>query len=109
MENERRTQERVKFVLGARWDGLSGRHEARLSDLSSSGCFIESIGQVQLRELVRFEIQLPWGRWLPLQGEVVYCQANFGFAIRLTELSEMQRRQFTALFAYAKAAARKSK
>jgi hypothetical protein len=108
MTDERRTQERVKIVLEARWEGLAGRHEARLSDLSSGGCFIESIGQVQLQELVRFEIQLPWGRWLPLQGEVVYRQSHFGFAIRLTELSEMQRRQFNALFAYAKAAASKS-
>jgi hypothetical protein len=109
MENERRSQERVKLVLEARWEGLAGRHEARLSDLSAGGCFIESIGQVQLHELVRFEIQLPWGRWLPLQGTVVYCQPNFGFAIRLTELSEMQQRQFNALFAYAKAEARKSR
>lgn len=108
MGDERRSQERVRLVLEARWEGLAGKHEARLSDLSSGGCFIESIGQVQLHERVRFEIQLPWGRWLPLQGEVVYCQTHFGFAIRLTELSEMQRRQFNALFAYAKAAASKS-
>ncbi len=108
MTNERRSQERVKLVLEARWEGLAGRHAARISDISSGGCFIESIGQVQLHEPVRFEIQLPWGRWLPLQGEVVYCQANFGFAIRLTDLSEIQHRQFSALFAYAKAAARKS-
>jgi hypothetical protein len=108
MGKERRSQERVKIVLEARWEGLAGRHEARLSDLSPSGCFIESIGLVQLHELVRFEIQLPWGRWLPLQGEVVSCQIGFGFAIRLTELSEMQQRQFNALFAYAKASAHKS-
>ena len=108
MGEERRTQERVKIVLEARWEGLAGRHEARISDLSSGGCFIESIGQVQLHERVRFEIQLPWGRWLPLQGEVAYCQEHFGFAIRLSELSEMQRRQFNALFAYARAAALKS-
>lgn len=108
MGEERRSQERVRLVLEARWEGLAGRHAARLSDLSSGGCFIESIGQVQLHERVRFEIQLPWGRWLPLQGEVVYCQPNFGFAIRLTELSEMQQRQFSALFGYAKAAAARS-
>jgi hypothetical protein len=107
MGDERRSQERVKLVLEARWEGLAGNHEARLCDLSLSGCFIESSGQVALREQVRFEIQMPWGRWLPLQGEVVYRQENFGFAIRLTELSEMQRRQFNALFAYAKATATK--
>ncbi|HEY0097316.1 MAG TPA: PilZ domain-containing protein [Pyrinomonadaceae bacterium] len=108
MGNERRLQERVNIVLEARWEGLAGRHEARISNLSSGGCFIESIGQVQLHEQVRFEIQLPWGRWLPLQGEVVYYQPNFGFAIHLTELSEMQQRQFNALFAYAKASTHKS-
>jgi hypothetical protein len=40
-------------------------------------------------------------------GEVVYRQADFGFLVRLTESSEMQRRQFNALMAYAKAAATK--
>lgn len=108
MGDERRTQERAKLFLDARWEGLSGGYEARLTDLSSSGCFIETIAQVELHEQLRFEIKLPWGRWLPLQGEVVYCQANIGFAIRLTELSEMQRRQVNALFAYARAEARKS-
>jgi hypothetical protein len=87
---------------------LAGKHEARLYDLSLDGCFIESTGQVALHELLRFELQMPWGRWLPLQGEVVYFQTGFGFAIHLTELSEMQRRQFNALFAYAKASASKS-
>jgi hypothetical protein len=108
MGNERRSQERVKLTLEARWEGLAGKHEARLYDLSLGGCFIESTGQVALHERVRFEIQMPWGRWLPLQGEVVYFQTGFGFAIRLTDLSEMQRRQFDALFAYAKASARKT-
>lgn len=106
MGDERRFQERVKLVLEVRWEGLVGKHEARLSDLSVGGCFIESISQVVLHERVRFEIQMPWGRWLPLQGEVVSIQTGFGFAIRLTEMSEMQHRQFNALFAFAKAAAR---
>ena len=108
MGNERRTQERAKLILEAKWEGMSGRYEARLSDLSSGGCFIQTIARVELHEQLRFKIKLPWGRWLPLQGEVVYCQANFGFAVRLMELSEMQRRQVTALFAYARAEARKS-
>jgi len=108
MGDERRSQERVRLILDARWDGLSGRYEARLTDLSSSGCYIETIARVALHEHLQFEIKLPWGRWLPLQGEVVYCQPDFGFAVRLLELSEMQRRQVNALFAYARAEARKS-
>ena len=108
MEDERRTQERVKVFLDARWDGMSGRQEARLSDLSLNGCFIETIGQVSLYEKLQFEIQMPWAQWLPLQGVVVYCVPGFGFAVALTELSEMQRRQVGAYVAYARAEAQKA-
>ncbi len=64
MGDDRRRYERVRIPLDARWEGLSGRHEARVYDLSLSGCYIESSGQVQVEERVRFELQSPSGRWL---------------------------------------------
>ena len=59
MSDERRQNERVRFPPEVRWEGLSGRHAARVYDLSLSGCYIESLGQVQPRERVSFGIQSP--------------------------------------------------
>ncbi len=101
MSDERRQHERVRFPLEVRWEGLSGRHSARVYDLSLSGCYIESLGQVQLHERVSFHIQSPTGRWLSLAGEVVHAQPNMGFGIRLTGLSELQREALTGLLDYA--------
>jgi hypothetical protein len=82
---EQRLSGRVRLPLELRWGGLSGRHAARLYDLSISGCYIEAPGQVQTGEVVRFEVQSPTGRWLRLEGEVVHAQTHMGFALRFLE------------------------
>ena len=100
---EQRLSGRVRLPLELRWEGLSGRHAARLYDLSSSGCYIETPGQVQAGELVRFEVQSPTGRWLRLKGEVVHTQTHMGFALRFLDLSESQTCVVDELVEYARA------
>ena len=101
---EQRRSERVRLPLELRWESLSGRHAARLYDLSSTGCYIEAPGQVQTGELVRFEVQSPTGRWLRLKGEVVHAQTHMGFALRFLGLSESQGCVVDELVEYARAA-----
>jgi hypothetical protein len=101
MSDERRLDERVRYPLEVRWEGLSGGHSARVYDLSLSGCYIESLGQVQPHEHIRFDIQSPTGRWLSLTGEVVHSQPHMGFGLRLLGLSELQRETLTELLDYA--------
>ena len=102
MGDERRRQDRVRIPLEVRWEGLSGKHEARVYDICLGGCYIETAGQVELHERVRFEVQSPSGRWLPLQGEVMHSQPGFGFAVRFAELSEAQQQGLAALLEYAR-------
>ena len=85
---ERRRYPRVSLLLDVRWESLSGRHSARTTDVSLGGCYIESIGQVTVGEQIRFEIQLPTGRWMPLRGEVLYHHPNLGFGVRFIGLTE---------------------
>jgi len=100
---ELRLSDRVRLPLELRWGGLSGRHAARLYDLSSSGCYIEAPGRVHTGELVRFEVQSPTGRWLRLKGEVVHAQTHMGFALRFLDLSESQACVLDELVEYARA------
>ena len=90
MSDERRNAERVPFPLEARWEGQSGRHTARISDISLGGCYIESLGQVTVGESVSFEVQLPTGRWMRLRGTVAYQHSNMAFGVQFNDLSELE-------------------
>lgn len=100
---EKRRDERVSLPLEALCEGHSGKYTARLSDVSLGGCYVETLAVVSVGEHIRFEIQLPTGRWLPLQGEVVYHQPNLGFGVRFTELSELEREMLASVIEYGSA------
>ena len=102
MSEERRVEERVQLMLDLRWERMSGKHSARVSDMSLSGCFVETIVQVVVGELIRFEVQLPAGHWIPLTGDVVYQLPGVGFGVRFKRLSTMQRDAIASLLDYVK-------
>src|SRR5256885_5478969 len=87
---ERRTAERIRTDLAARWEGLMSAGRGAVCDLSATGCFILTGGQINAGELVRVEIHfadqlnLVW-------GEVVYAIAEMGFALRFAFADEGER------------------
>jgi hypothetical protein len=100
--DERRSAERVRFPLEVRWEALSGMRAARVYDISLSGCYIETLGDVQTGEIMRLEIQSPTGRWLQFEGQVVHHQRNMGFGLRLVNLSDARRDALARLLEYAR-------
>ena len=88
MDKNRRSDERISTNLPARWDGLSGRNEARIEDLSMGGCFVNTRGRVDIGEVVGIEMKLPSGEWLQLRGEVASYLAGTGFGVLFTFLTE---------------------
>jgi hypothetical protein len=95
MRENTRLDERYTLPLELHWQSLSGKHEARISDISLGGCYVESLAQVSIGEEVRFEIQLPTGGRMPLSGEVMHHQPNLGFGLRFAGLSVMERNVLT--------------
>lgn len=87
MPDERRTSERKRILLEAKWESMSRRHETRVDDVSLGGCFVNTYAQVELGEHVKLEIRLPSGGWLPLRGHVASYQPGVGFGISFTALS----------------------
>jgi len=81
MTYNRRTDERTTTNLPAKWDGLSGVHEARIEDVSLGGCFVNTARRVDVGEIVGVDIKLPSGEWLKLRGEVVAYQEGIGFGV----------------------------
>ena len=88
MVKNRRIEERTSTNLPARWDGLSGTQEARIEDLSLSGCFVNTTGRVDVGEIVGVEIKLPSGEWLQLRGEVTSFQIGIGFGVLFSFLTD---------------------
>jgi hypothetical protein len=97
-----RKHDRVLLPLEARWEGLSGRHTARISDLSLGGCYIETLGQVTIGEEISFDIQLPTQNWMPLRGKVIYHFPNMGFGVQFLDLSELESNVLENLIEYAR-------
>jgi len=88
MENERREERRARVSLEAWWEGLSGRHQARVSDLSMGGCFIDTLGKADIGEFIAFSIKQPDGKWLQLRGQVASTDVHVGFSLAFTYLTE---------------------
>lgn len=88
MTDNRRTDERVNINLPARWDGLTGGHEARIEDISLGGCFVNTSGRVDIGEVIVLEIRLPEGEWLQLRGEVTSYQEGVGFGLLFSFLTD---------------------
>lgn len=91
MGEERRSNQRKRILLEAKWGSMSRTHEARVDDVSLGGCFVNTFGHVEHGEEIDLQIQLPSGEWLPLQGRVASYQPGVGFGIAFSSLSEEER------------------
>ena len=88
MPDERRRNQRQKVLLEARWSSLSKRHEARVDDVSLSGCFVNTYGPVEVGELIELKILRRSGEWLALNGTVATYQHGVGFGLAFTNLTD---------------------
>jgi hypothetical protein len=88
MPAERRRHERLTVYLRVKWEGVVGRYEGMLSDISAGGCFILTDEKVVVRELLRLEIQLHTGEWVKVWGEVSNSFPPVGFGVMYTEVDD---------------------
>ena len=102
MSDERRSSQRKRILLEAKWESMSNAHEARVDDVSVGGCFVNTLGRVELDEEVDLQIQLPSGKWLALQGRVATYQPGVGFGLSFTSLTEKETAALKDLISTAK-------
>lgn len=86
-----RLHERIPVSLEIVLESSSGKRDARITDLSLGGCFVDTIAHANDGETVVFQVRLPEGLWVQLYGEVVYCSPGFGFGLRFTGLAGEER------------------
>ena len=88
MSGERRSNERKRILLEAKWHSMSRKHEVRVDDVSVGGCFVNTFAQAEIGEPVDLEILLPSGEWLALRGKVASYQPGVGFGMSFNALSK---------------------
>jgi hypothetical protein len=99
MTNDRRSAPRIRVDLPARWEGVLNRTEASVTDLSVSGCFVLTGGDVEVRELISLEIQLPNQPWIHIWCEVVDAASEIGFAVKFNSISDEDEQMLAAFIA----------
>jgi CheY-like chemotaxis protein len=91
--------ERVNVSLDVVWQGTAGKYDARMSEISLNGCFIDSMGQETLGETINFKVHLPGGPWITLQGQVVHQEYPIGFDLQFGRLTEENYRLLVQVIA----------
>lgn len=91
MEKDRRSAPRVRVNLKARWEGVHSRGEATITDISRTGCFVLSGGEVSVRELIWLEIELPYHHLIHFWSEVVDEASEIGFAVKFNSSEDEDR------------------
>ncbi|HJY30665.1 MAG TPA: PilZ domain-containing protein [Pyrinomonadaceae bacterium] len=102
MGQERRSNQRKRLLLEAKWESMSHSHEARVDDVSLGGCFVNTYGRVESDEEISLQIQLPSGEWVRLKGRVASYQPGVGFGIAFTSLSKQETAVLNELIATTK-------
>lgn len=94
---DRRAVERFNVNIEVEWEGLIGRKDGTISDISPIGCFVLSSGEVEDGENVKIFLPLTDGRKIQFWGEVSNHVFEIGFAIKFIELSDAQK-EFLEVF-----------
>lgn len=84
---DRRTKPRLGASLDAVWQD---QRPARITNLSTGGCYLDTVGEVQEGEVVGFRVLLPDDDWLYLEGEVRHHSGGAGFGVQFVDLNEEQ-------------------
>ena len=91
MGDNRRQNERINIPLEIVLESASGKRECRISDLSTGGCFVDSIASVSKGETLTLMLHMPAGNWLKLCGKVMYNYPGVGFGLSFIELSKEEQ------------------
>src|SRR4051794_33050523 len=100
---ERRKATRLRTNISVRWETLTTQGRGTVSDLSSSGCFVLTGGEVAPRELIRLEMSLP-DEVRTFWANVMYGISEMGFAVRFVFASEAEQESLKQVILQASAA-----
>lgn len=96
-DRDRRRDKRWDVCLDAVCDSRSGNFTARVTDLSEGGCYIDSLNQPNVGDVLNLKLQLPNGDSLELTGEVAHQTPPLGFGLRFVKPTDEQLKKLRLL------------
>jgi hypothetical protein len=81
MMEERRSAKRLRTNINVRWESLKTEGGGQVCDLSASGCFVLSGGELNQGELIQMRLLLD-DEIVSLWAQVIYAVSEMGFAAR---------------------------
>ena len=86
-----RKEDRYNYLKEVELEFSSGKRSARISDISSGGCYIDTIAQVPAGEPLSLHISSSSGDSMEFRGKVAYILEGFGFGVEFTDLTDDHR------------------
>src|SRR5258708_5631318 len=97
MTDEKRKHGRQPLVMEASWEGSGIKSRARTVDISATGCFIDTLGEVEIGEKLNLKLTLQDGEYISVQAVVMYRMPSLGFGVRFTKISDSDRLRLDVL------------
>jgi hypothetical protein len=96
-----RKEDRYTHLQEVELEFSSGKRSARISDISAGGCYIDTIAQVPVGEVVILSISRADGETMSFRGKVAYILEGFGFGVEFVDLTDEHRQFLASLLATA--------
>ncbi len=97
---DRRKTSRNTVAIDITWEASSGRQTGTISDISDTGCFVLSGGDVIDGEPIRMFLPLGPGLRIEFHGTITNHVFEIGFAVRFDHLSGSQKDLIHNLIAF---------
>ena len=86
-----RREDRLPYLKEVELEFASGRRSARISDISTGGCYIDTIAQAPIGEKIKLHISGPDGDSMEFDGKVAYLLEGFGFGVEFLDVDDARR------------------
>ena len=86
MSGEKRQHPRRAILVDCEIDGMSGLAATRISDLSVTGCYVESRTQATVGASIMIRLTFG-GAHLTLTGRIAHAQPSVGFGMEFDPIS----------------------
>ena len=87
MNEERRLHPRVARPFEGTWTGAAGTTRCRIADISTGGCFVQTLALPATGETTSVTIAIGTSHAITFTGTVVYVDPGMGFAVQFTPLA----------------------
>jgi hypothetical protein len=89
-EQDRRIEERVPFLCEVECEAFGPGRSLRISDLSRTGAFIDTMSYVRVGSILPLKFKLR-GAYIAVAAEVRHCVPQIGIGVRFLDLSAEDR------------------